>query len=42
VTADGVADLAHALVSRPLSIAVVGTTDETDFSALAGTPATAA
>lgn len=36
VTRDGVADLAADLASRPLSIAVVGATEETAFSALVG------
>lgn len=42
VTADEVVALATALVARPLSVAVVGTTNETDFSHLAATPASAA
>ena len=40
VTRDDVASLANELVSRPLSIAVVGTTDEAPFADLAGAPAT--
>ncbi len=39
VTRDDVTDLAAELVSRPLSIAVVGTTDEASFAGLAGAPA---
>ena len=39
VTRDDVASLANELVSRPLSIAVVGTTDEAPFADLAGAPA---
>lgn len=39
VTQEDVASLAVELVSRPLSIAVVGTTDEAPFADLAGAPA---
>jgi predicted Zn-dependent peptidase len=39
VTRDDVASLATELVSRPLSIAVVGTTDEAPFADLAGASA---
>lgn len=39
VTREDVASLANELVSRPLSIAVVGTTDEAPFADLAGAPA---
>jgi predicted Zn-dependent peptidase len=35
VTADGIRELAEELVSRPLSVAAVGTIDETVFSELA-------
>jgi predicted Zn-dependent peptidase len=42
VTADDVVALATSLVSRPLSIAVVGTADAADFAAVTEEPATAA
>jgi predicted Zn-dependent peptidase len=38
VTADGVRELAEELVSRPLSIAAVGTIDENAFAGLAQSP----
>jgi predicted Zn-dependent peptidase len=38
VTADGIRELAAELVSRPLSIAAVGTVDETAFAGLAESP----
>ncbi|MEO6942539.1 MAG: pitrilysin family protein [Terrimesophilobacter sp.] len=41
VTTDDVAELAQDLVSRSMSIAVVGSADEAAFAALTGTPATA-
>jgi predicted Zn-dependent peptidase len=41
VTADGVRELASELASRPLSIAAVGTIDESAFSGLAAAPAPA-
>lgn len=41
VTADGVRELASELVSRPVSIAAVGTIDEKAFSGLAASPASA-
>jgi hypothetical protein len=41
VTADGVRELAEELVARPLSIAAVGTVEESAFSGLAASPATA-
>ena len=41
VTADGIRELAEELVSRPLSIAAVGTVDEAAFGGLAESPALA-
>ena len=41
VTAEGVRELAEELVSRPVSIAAVGTVDEKAFAGLATTPASA-
>jgi predicted Zn-dependent peptidase len=41
VTADGIRELAEELVSRPLSIAAVGTVDEAAFEGLAESPALA-
>jgi predicted Zn-dependent peptidase len=41
VTADGIRELAEELVSRPLSIAAVGTVDEKAFDGLAESPAAA-
>ncbi|WP_188509095.1 M16 family metallopeptidase [Conyzicola nivalis] len=42
VTADGIRELAEDLVSRPLSVAAVGTIDETVFSELASSARSAA
>jgi len=42
VTADGIRELAEELVSRPLSVAAVGTIDEDIFAGLAESPAPAA
>jgi predicted Zn-dependent peptidase len=42
VTADGIRELAEELVSRPLSVAAVGTIDEDAFTGLTESPVTAA